>query len=153
MNIDRASGNIAPNELVAEITQKVQRTRRKLNDNNESMDAKLRRAAAEGKHGDIEGLINQGAGINNPDINGWTPLHFACNNGHVKAVNLLVEKGADVNLCDDAGATPLHIASNGDDPSITASIVNRDNKTLEATTAAGETPLFVACKKGNEQLV
>lgn len=51
------------------------------------------------------------------DYSGWTPLHEACNHGHVEVVELLLKYGAPVNdrggpHCD--GVTPLlDAASNG----------------------------------------
>ncbi len=42
---------------------------------------------------------------------GWTPLHEACNHGHVKVVSLLLKHRADVNARGMDGDTPLHDAA------------------------------------------
>ncbi len=42
---------------------------------------------------------------------GWTPLHEACNYGHVKVASLLLEHQADVNARGMDGDTPLHDAA------------------------------------------
>ena len=53
-----------------------------------------------------------GANVNARDIDGWTPLHQAAENGHVEMARLLVsELGADVNARDCSGWTPLHLAA------------------------------------------
>ena len=45
----------------------------------------------------IEEIIKKGADVNCADKNGWTPLHFACQNGHTELALALIAKGADVN--------------------------------------------------------
>lgn len=42
---------------------------------------------------------------------GWTPLHEACNYGHVKVASLLLKHRADVNARGMDGDTPLHDAA------------------------------------------
>lgn len=46
--------------------------------------------------------------VNEPDAEGMTLLHWACDRGHQQAVSLLLDYGADVNLQDAEGQTPLH---------------------------------------------
>ena len=38
---------------------------------------------------------------------GWTPLHFAVDGGHVAVAKLLISKGAKANARDSDGSTPL----------------------------------------------
>lgn len=45
------------------------------------------------------------------DQDGWTPLHYACDRGHVEVAKLLLEEGANVNARDEARRTPLHLAA------------------------------------------
>ncbi len=57
-------------------------------------------------------LLNAGAEIDapvDPDTDCWTPLHQACNDGFLEAVQYLVEQGARIDLHRD-GLTPLLIA-------------------------------------------
>jgi ankyrin repeat protein len=46
------------------------------------------------------------------DINktGWTPLHYACTNGHLEISEFLINKGAKVNALSESDTTPLMMA-------------------------------------------
>ena len=44
-------------------------------------------------------------------IAGWTPLHEACNHGHLDVARLLLKAGAEVNVQGLEQYTPLHDAS------------------------------------------
>ena len=59
--------------------------------------------------------IYQGADVNARDFCGWSPLHEACNHGHLEIASALLENGASVDdpggpLCN--GTTPLIDAAN-----------------------------------------
>ena len=48
--------------------------------------------------------------INSVDEKGWTPLHYACDNGSFEIIERLVEFAADFNKKDLQGKTPIDIA-------------------------------------------
>jgi ankyrin repeat protein len=58
----------------------------------------------------IEQLLAQGAGINDKDWLGYTPLHWAIYFGYPDLVELLISKGADPNIQSDTGQSSLEIA-------------------------------------------
>ena len=63
------------------------------------------------KHGNIkaaEYLIEHGAGVNQADADGITPLLQACENNNLHMVDLLLNRNADLNIADDE--TPLTVA-------------------------------------------
>ncbi len=64
---------------------------------------------------DIETLIAHGADINLPNLNGETPLMFACNSGHTDVVRMFLACGADANRQDNNGMTALMYAADVDD--------------------------------------
>lgn len=43
-------------------------------------------------------------------IDGWTPLHYAVNNGYLTTAELLISKGANINAADRFKRTALHWA-------------------------------------------
>lgn len=55
-------------------------------------------------------LIRFGADVDDADNEGWTPLHKAVANDHVKAVELLDEEGADWTARHRSGVTPADLA-------------------------------------------
>ena len=58
----------------------------------------------------IKFLVSKGAGVDTPDLQGWTPLTSAARQRHDKTVELLIELGADPNQADGNGMTPLAAA-------------------------------------------
>ena len=55
-------------------------------------------------------LLANGALINKADSQSVTPLHAACNAGHLDMVRYLVSLWADVNYRDNGGLTPVKVA-------------------------------------------
>ena len=43
-------------------------------------------------------------------LQGWTPLHNAARQGHLKATQMLVDQEADIHVTDNDGKTPLQLA-------------------------------------------
>ena len=60
----------------------------------------------------MEMLITCGVDVNKKDKDGWTPLHYAANRGHVDVVKILLKNKADKTLKTNDGGTALDWASN-----------------------------------------
>lgn len=45
------------------------------------------------------------------DDHGFSPLHWACKEGHLKIVEMLIRRGARVNVTNMGDDTPLHLAA------------------------------------------
>ena len=58
----------------------------------------------------VELLLAHGARVNLKTDDGWTPLHYAAQQGYYDIVELLLAKGADVNAKTNNGWTPLGAA-------------------------------------------
>ncbi|MEM7192919.1 MAG: ankyrin repeat domain-containing protein [Pseudomonadota bacterium] len=58
----------------------------------------------------IKYLVSQGADVNKPDLQGWTPMTAAARQRRDKTIDLLVELGADPNKIDENGFSPLAAA-------------------------------------------
>jgi ankyrin repeat protein len=56
-------------------------------------------------------LLEHGANVNAKDVDHWTPLHLAAENGHFELCRTLLENNADLNAQTSDGETPLHRTS------------------------------------------
>lgn len=57
-------------------------------------------------------LAENGGYVPGAMVDGWSPLHHACEKGQLPTVEALLEAGADINERTENGATPLLIAVN-----------------------------------------
>ncbi|XP_074647389.1 ankyrin repeat domain-containing protein 40-like [Tubulanus polymorphus] len=70
----------------------------------------LRESACDGDIERVQRLIQQGVSVNSKhNINGWTPLHWACKRGHQSIVSLLLMNGAERNVTNNKGELPVEL--------------------------------------------
>ena len=66
------------------------------------------------KNGNLDGLNELiaagGVDINESDVYGCTPLHYASRNGHLETVMSLIRAKADVRIMNNKGKSPLDVA-------------------------------------------
>ncbi len=73
----------------------------------------------------VKFLVEKGADVNKPDLQGWLPLNNAARQRKDTMIKTLIELGADPNLGDKDGMTPLVAAAMRDHvPSIEALLEN-----------------------------
>ncbi|KAH0542300.1 hypothetical protein FGG08_003327 [Glutinoglossum americanum] len=91
---------------------------------------------------------------NKRDSEGHTPLWYAAERGHDRAVELLLKEGADVNLHGRAGITVLQRASiRGHSRIVKLLLDSGADINLEGANPFSETPLWSASRQGHEQIV
>ena len=74
----------------------------------------------------------------------------AVNNGDGRTVNELIGRGFDPNSPDDRGQVALYLALRELSPKVLAALMASPDTKLDATNAAGETPLMMAALRGHQ---
>ncbi|PYH88778.1 hypothetical protein BO71DRAFT_467058 [Aspergillus ellipticus CBS 707.79] len=97
----------------------------------------------------IKFLLRKGADVDALDIDGWTPLHYACSGGHKAAAEILVIRGHSmINQGDFEGKTPLFWScAKGRTEIVTILLAAKAN--FETPSHRGDTPLIIASNNGH----
>ena len=95
-------------------------------------------------------IIKNGADLNAQDINGWTPLHFAAQEGDFDVAKALVKKGANINIRDTNGNTPLWVATmNANDGSNIIDLLLSNGANPNETNDHGVSPIEISPESFN----
>ncbi|KAK3364001.1 ankyrin repeat-containing domain protein [Lasiosphaeria hispida] len=86
------------------------------------------------------------------DENGWTPLHWACRNGHFEGVLVLLAHGVAVDALDSAGRTPLNRASGAGHPEIVDALL-RAGASPVTRDSAKMSPAHLAASIGSDKVL
>ncbi|XP_014366504.2 protein phosphatase 1 regulatory subunit 12A isoform X3 [Papilio machaon] len=100
-------------------------------------------ACKAGDKEEIQRLLNMGADINTPNVDGLTALHQACIDDNMDMVEFLVSHGADVNRRDNEGWTPLHATASCGIDSIARFLIENGSD-VAAVNYDGELPIDLA---------
>ena len=68
-------------------------------------------AAKNGDNASVEALLSWGADVNPQDYGGYTPLHIACQEGHLLCVLTLLKAGSNLTLQTNTNTMPIHTAA------------------------------------------
>ncbi|NXN50265.1 MYPT1 phosphatase, partial [Rynchops niger] len=80
----------------------------------------------------VKFLVENGANINQPDNEGWIPLHAAASCGYLDIAEYLISQGAHVGAVNSEGDTPLDIAEDEAMEELLQNEVNRQGVDIEA---------------------
>lgn len=102
----------------------------------------------------VKMLLKNGFNVDEKDEDGWTPLHFACNNGNYDISQYLLKKEADVNAVTDDGeeSTPLLLATMTLNLELVKLLVYY-GADIETEDAHGWFPLAHACYNGDLNII
>lgn len=110
-------------------------------------------AAAEGNMEKLTELINAKKSLaGNSNDEGLTPLHIACDNGHIDIVRFLLANGANIEAKPKDGRTPLMHAISNDHFEIAEFLISK-GANVNAASATNYTVLMQASAKGNLDII
>ena len=96
----------------------------------------------------VRALLKERAGVNTPQPDGATALHWAAHWDDLETADLLIRAGAHVNAANDLGVTPLSLAClNGN--AVMVEKLLKAGANPNAARATGETALMTAARTGN----
>ena len=97
-------------------------------------------------------LLQKGADVDAPQVDGATGLHWAVYRDDVAAVDLLLNAGAKVNAANRAGVTPLSMAALFGNPEVVDRLLKggADGKALGPN---GETMVMLAARNGKPEVI
>jgi len=101
-------------------------------------------------------LINNGANVDEKDMDGLAPLHIIhefdyesdLSSLQIEHFELLIEKGADVNIQDNDENTPLHLAIKNENDEFAEMLIYNEAD-LNSINEDGMDPIYLAINKGN----
>ncbi|XP_076335183.1 transient receptor potential cation channel A1 [Tachypleus tridentatus] len=116
---------------------------------------------AGGSLDDFWNYLNQHQGssiaslMNERDIYGCTPMHYASRKGHLKTIRSLLQLGAVVNLKNNDNQSPLHFAARYGRYNTVRHLLesNRGTLIINEMDGEGKTPLHIASENGHTRVV
>jgi len=98
-------------------------------------------------------LLKNNANIEAQNKYQRTPLHVACQNGHVNVVEMLLKNNANIEAQEeDHQWAPLHISCQNGHVNV-VEILLKNNANIEAQDEDQWTPLHISCQKGHVNVV
>jgi uncharacterized protein len=115
-------------------------------------DSRLADAAKRADRKTVRALIEQGADVNAPQVDGTTALHWAAHEDDLETAQLLLKAGANANNANRYGVTPISVAcTNGNGAMV--ELLLRAGADPNTALPSGETPLMTASRTGKVEAV
>ncbi|XP_042694250.1 ankyrin repeat domain-containing protein 39 [Centrocercus urophasianus] len=108
-------------------------------------------AARDGDEARVLQLLERRGEPSQPDLAGYTALHYASRNGHLGVCRLLLQRGAHCNARTPGGATALHRASYCGHVAV-ARLLLAHGADPAAADGDGRTSLHKAAERGHREL-
>jgi transient receptor potential cation channel subfamily A protein 1 len=88
--------------------------------------------------------------LNDKDINGCSPLHYASREGHIRSLENLIRLGACINLKNNNNESPLHFAARYGRYNTVKQLLDSEKGTFIINECDGEglTPLHISSQQG-----
>ncbi|XP_057637199.1 integrin-linked protein kinase-like isoform X2 [Chionomys nivalis] len=96
-------------------------------------------------------LDNTENDLNQGDDHGFSPLHWACQEGRSAIVEMLIMRGARINVMNRGDDTPLHLAASHGHLDIVQKLLQY-KADINAVNEHGNVPLHYACFWGQDQV-
>jgi hypothetical protein len=103
----------------------------------------------------VKCLVANGVDVNCIGIEGWYPIHYACQSGDeaLELVKFLIANGADVNCIDNWGWRPIHMAClKGDKALELVKFLVANGADDDCSANNGWHPIHRACQNGDEAI-
>jgi uncharacterized protein len=95
----------------------------------------------------VRALLNRRAGVNVPQVDGMTALHWATYHDELDMADVLVRAGANVNAASRYGVTPLSLACTNGNTAL-VELLLKAGADANAALPGGEAPLMTAARTG-----
>ncbi len=109
---------------------------------------RLVEAAKAGDKAAVAALLKQKSGVNTPEADGTTALHWAVRRDDLEMTDRLLRAGADVKAENRYGLTPLYLACLNGNAAVIEKLINAGADANAAVTE-GETALMTAARSGH----
>jgi ankyrin repeat protein len=96
----------------------------------------------------VAALLKQKSGINTPEPDGTTALHWAVRQDDLELTDRLLRAGADVKAANRYGITPLYLASLNGNAAVIDKLI-KAGADANAAVTEGETALMTAARSGH----